>query len=51
MNGVTVHYLIQNTLVLRKNKKNFAKTPQSPGKYCYFGEFKIFLSKKINGYP
>ena len=31
---VTVHYLIQNALVLAKNKKHFAITAQSPRKYC-----------------
>ena len=49
--GVTVHYFIQNTLVLNKNKKNFAITPQSPRKYCYFGAFKTFLSKILNDDP
>ena len=30
---------------------NFAITPQSPRKYCYFGAFKIFLLKILNGDP
>ena len=36
---VTVHYFVQNALTFGKNKKNFAITPQSPRKYCYFREF------------
>ena len=42
---------MQNNLVLGKNKKNFTITPQSRGKYCYFGAFKFFLSKIMNGNP
>ena len=48
---VIVHYFIQNTLVLGKNKTNDAITPQSPRKYCYFGVFKIFVSKILDGDP
>ena len=48
---VTVHCLIQNILVLGKLKKNFAITPQSAGKYYYFGAFKNVLSKIMKGGP
>ena len=36
---------VQNALVCGKNKKNFAITPNSPGKYCYFRGFEVFLQK------
>ena len=49
--GLQDCWVIQITLVFAKNKKNFAITPQSPRKYCYFGAFKICLSKIMNGDP
>ena len=34
----TVHYFVQNILVFDMQKKNFAVTQQSPGKYCNCGK-------------
>ena len=34
-----------------QEQDKFAITPQSHRKYCYFGVFKIFLSKILNGDP
>ena len=41
--------LFKIPLYLDTRKKNFAITPQSPRKYCYFGMFKTILSKIMNG--
>ena len=41
----TVHYFVQNILVFDMQKKNFAVTQQSPGKYCNCGGFKSVSSK------
>ena len=42
--------LIHSTYPLfGKNKNNFAITPQSPRKYCYFGAFKIFRIPAYTG--
>ena len=49
--GSPFSILLKKNLVFGKDKKIFTITPQSPRKYCYFGAFKIFLSKIVTGDP